>query len=139
MPNRKASQRRPTTAPSPVTQKSNMQSPSHPILQMQRAAGNQAVVQMMKKNDVIQRNGDKKGMGGSVGHWGNMFSKFLPSSQSMKKFGMQTLNKVVEEGVSAGFGSDSVDYYNIWKLRKDPEKLDQYMRDRIFRMDGGYQ
>jgi len=53
--------------------------------------------------------------------------------------GRRIMNESVREMVSAGFGSDSVDIYDMWKLRKDPAKLDQFMQDRIHRMDGGFQ
>lgn len=102
------------------------QMPIHPILQMQRKFGNQAVARMLY-GGVNQKNEDKKDEGG---WFSNMFSNF--SLQD-------TINQSVREGVSAGFGSESVDLYDMWKLRKDPEKLDQFMRDRIHRMDGGLQ
>ncbi|MBD2845399.1 hypothetical protein IDH44_09375 [Paenibacillus sp. IB182496] len=114
--------------------------PPHPLLQLQRSAGNQAALQL-KSDTVIQRGGGKDGVTGGGGGWlGGMFSgmpKF--SGMSWGNFGQDTMNQTVREAVSAGFGSDSVDIYDMWKLRNDPAKLDQFMRDRIYRMDGGYQ
>lgn len=49
------------------------------------------------------------------------------------------MNESAREAVSAGFGQDSVDIYDMWKLRKEPEKLHQFMQDRMYRMDGGLQ
>jgi hypothetical protein len=127
------------SASSAHAQAPRLQTPSHPVLQLQSTAGNQAVIQMMK-DGVIQMGGGKNGQGGGSGGWfGNMLPSFPSFSNFGAKFGQETMRQTVREGVSAGFGSDSVDIYDMWKLRKDPKKLDEFMQDRMHRMDGGFQ
>ncbi len=114
------------TAKAPGKHRSRQQHPSFSAphsAQMQAAYGNQAAGQ--------RENGQSNQQAGG---W---FSNFLPSFPA--GFTQDLFMQSAREGVSAGFGSDSVDIYDMWQLRNDPEKLNQFMQDRIHRMDGGLQ
>ncbi|QJD84626.1 hypothetical protein [Cohnella herbarum] len=93
---------------------------SDPVHQLQTEAGNQATIQMMQDG----------GQGGNSGGWfSNMFNSMLPNFPS--SFGDPKMKQYVRAGVAAGFENDSVDIYDMWQYRKDPEKLDQFMRSRL--------
>lgn len=93
---------------------------SDPVHQLQSEAGNQATIQMMQDG----------GQSGSSGGWfNNMFNSMFPNFPS--DLGDPKMKQYVRTGVAAGFENDSVDIYDMWQNRKDPEKLDQFMRNRL--------
>lgn len=117
-------------------------SATHPMMQLQRAVGNQATQHIIQRNPEPGGSGGGAGGGGSwFGGFSNPFSGFtkthfpnFSNPDYWKKMGSETMRQTVREAVSKGISSDSADIYDFAKAKDK----DAFVLDRIHRMDGEF-